>query len=918
MGFGITGVKNEDLMNARESNILNSLQGKVSGLFINQSSGNLGGSTKVIIRGVTSLVSGRNNPLWVVDGIPINDNQDVSGSRITGSRDFANGASVINPDDVESINVLKGAAASSLYGSRAAAGVILVTTKRGKASGGGGPSVVLNSSLRFDDLFRVPNYQNEYSQGNFGKYDSSAFVNWGAKIAGQTVTESITGRQVSLRAYPDNYRDFYRLGRTMINNVAVSDGNDKTDYRVSVTSLNQTGILPNATLDRLTVSFNVGMKHSQKFKSRFSAQYINTTSTGTGAAGANDPNILGTTLFTRTINFKNYQPWIDQSGNQLGTVGPTDNNPFWLQYENKNERKDHRFIGNVEATYSPVENLNFTARVGLDFDKDDRLITNRVGTRGRANGYFQIDGINRTQFNVDVIGNYFIKLNQDLNLKVLVGYNYNRRVFRNENVFAQGLSIPELFSPGNALTSIPTRAFSEQVLFGAYGEAALNYKDWATLTLTARNDWSSTLPANNRSYFYPSATLALVFTDALNIKSDILSFGKLRASYAQVGNDTGPYQLDFNYFPVASVSGQYSITQNFPFNGVIGYTASAIIPPVGLKPQQQTSYEFGTELQFFKNKITLDVSYFKTENTNQILAVSIPPSTGFTNARRNAGTVVTEGIDLSLGGEVLRVRDFSWNASANFTHNISFTKELPAGLPRLTIASEFNSISIVAEVGKTYQIFAIPYLKDPASGRPIINPTNGLRQAAPAQSLGSVFPNFSAGLVNTFSYKNFRLSTTVDGRFGGIMSSASVGALRTGGYVQETVAGREGTFIDTRGVLANPDGTFRDNDIPVRSAEVFWSNLGINNAAEHQIFDATFVKLREISLSYNFPRSWFKKGIKGLQIGIEGRNLALLYSKVPHIDPEANLFGSGSDGVGSERNSVPSTRSIGFNLKLTF
>ena len=918
LGFGITGVKSQDLTNARESNILNALQGKVTGMFINQSSGNLGGSTKVVIRGVTSL-SGRNNPLWVVDGIPINNEQDVSGSRIQGGRDFANGASVINPDDVASINVLKGAAASALYGSRAAAGVILVTTKRGKASGSGGPTVTLNSSLRFDDLFRVPDYQNEYSQGTFGKYDSASFNNWGAKIAGQTVTESITGNQVPLTAYPENYKDFYKVGKTVINNISVSDGNDKVDYRVSATTLNQTGILPNANLDRLTLSFNVGMKHSAKLKSRFTAQYINTSSKGTGVAGANDPNIIGAQSFPRSLNFKNYLPWIDASGNQKGNLGPFDNNPFWIRHENKSERKDTRFIGSVETTFTPIQNLSFTARVGLDFDKDDRLLSNRVGTRQRVAGDFTIDGITRTQANVDILGTHFLKINENFNLTTLAGFNYNKRAFTQENVFSQGLSIPELFNPANALTNQATRGFSEQVLMGAFGEAALTYKDWATLTITGRNDWTSTLPKESRSYFYPSATLAFVFTDALGIKGDILSFGKLRASFAQVGNDTNPYQLDFYYFAQSQASGQYNLNQTFPFNGRLGFSASNIIPPVGLKPQQQTSYEAGTELEFFNGKIKLDVSYFRSINVNQILSVPIPQSTGFGFQVQNVGKIRTEGVEVTLSADVFKKNQFTWNSAVNFTHNVSIVEELTGGLPRVLIASEFNGIQIQAEVGKQFQIYAIPYLRDPASNRPVINPLNGLRQGAPSHSLGTVFPDFIAGFVNTVTYKNFRLTATVDGRFGGIMSSSTVASLRSSGSVKETLPNREGTFLDAQGVLLNADGvTYRDNDVPVRSAEVFWGNVGVNLAAEGNIFDASFAKLREVAFSYSFPRAMFGKGIKGMQIGVEGRNLALLYAKVPHIDPEANLFGSGADGFGSERATVPSTRSAGFNIKLTF
>ncbi|HCM75685.1 MAG TPA: SusC/RagA family TonB-linked outer membrane protein [Cytophagales bacterium] len=917
LGYSVSGVKAEDLDVARDANILNALQGKVTGVNITQSSGNLGGSTKVTIRGVTSL-SGNNNPLWVVDGVPINDNQDATGSRITGSRDFANGAAVINPDDIASVNILKGAAASALYGSRAAGGVIVVTTKKGKATSGR-PEVSVNSSVRFDNLFKVPEYQNVYSQGNFGKYDSSAFNNWGARIVGQTVTESITNNQVPLRAYPDNYKEFYRTGKTLINNVAFSDANQKGDYRLSITSLNQEGILPNAELDRLTVSLNAGMKHSEKLRSRFAVQYINTESQGTGVAGANDPNVLGVNIFTNTINVKNYRPWIDESGNQINTVALTDNNPFWVQFENKNERRDSRFIGNFETAFSPIQELTFLARLGYDYDQDSRLITNRVGTRSRATGDFTIDNINRTQFNIDAIATYFKTINSDLSLKVLAGYNFNRRVFRNENLFAQGLSIPELFSPSNALTSVPQRAFNERVLFGAYGEVDLSYKDWATLTLTARNDWSSTLPKDNRSYFYPSASLAVVFTDALNMQSNFLSYGKLRLSAAQVGNDTNPYRLNFEFFPQPSASGQYSLNQNFPFDGRLGFQATTTIPPENLKPEQQTSFEVGTELRFLDGRFGLDVSAFNTVNSNQILQTPIPPATGFRRKTLNVGEITNTGIEFTLDAKVLRTSNFEWSTILNFSHVESEVTSLAEGTEQILIASEFNSIQIVAVPGREYQIFAIPYLRDTITGKPVINPNTGLRQAGETKLFGSVLPDFTAGITNVLSYKGIVLSTTIDMKWGGIMSSSTVGGLWAGGVTEETLRNREGTFIDKGGILLNTDGTARENDVPARSAEEFWQGLRTGGIAESQIFDASFIKLREIGISYRLPASVLGNGfIKGLQVGVEGRNLALLYSKVPHIDPEASLFGSGVDGFGSERNTIPSTRSIGFNVKLKF
>lgn len=918
LGYGISGIKSDDLTVSREANILNALQGKVTGVTITQSSGNLGGSTKIIVRGVSSL-SGRNNPLWVVDGMPINDAQDNTTSRITGNRDFAGGSAVINPDDVESINVLKGAAATALYGSRAAAGVIVVTTKKGKSKQGRA-TVTVNSSVRFDNLFRIPEYQNEYAGGVNFKYDSTATgANWGPRIVGQEVTELGTGDRVALQAYKDNYKDFYRTGRTLINNIAFSDGNDKGDYRLSITSLNQLGILPNAELDRLTTSFNAGMKHSDKLKSRFGIQYISTQSQGTGVAGGNDPNVFGLVGFIRSTNFKNFKPWIDENGNQLGSAGAFDNNPFWIQHENKNERNDERFLGNFETTYSPIQELNFTARIGYDFDQDNRLITNRVGTRSRATGDFTIDKINRTQLNVDLIATYFKDFGSNLNLKVLGGFNYNKRGLSAETLFSQSLSIPELFNPSNALSNVPTRAFAEQVLFGGYGEASLSYKEWATLSITGRNDWTSTLPADNRSYFYPSASLAVVVTDALGMKSKVLNYGKLRASLAQVGNDTNPYQLDFNFIPVAVATGQYSLNQNFPFNGRLGFQAQNRIPPANLLPERQTTFEVGAELQFLDSRLTLDVSYFNSSNKNQILAVPVPQSTGFATQTLNVGEVVQEGVEISLEAKVINTKNFKWNSIVNFTHNESTVKSLTEGTERILIASEFNNIQVVAVPGREFQLFTTTYLSDPVSGRPIINPANGLRQSGPVATRGSVMPDFTMGFVNSFSYKGFTLSGTIDWRSGGLIHSATVQGLWTAGAVAETAVNREGTFIDTYGVLDNGDGTFRENDIPVRSAQTFWNNLAPGGAADATIFDASFAKLRELGLSYSVPQHILgTRFVKQLQVGVEGRNIALLYAKVPHIDPEANLFGAGADGFGVERAAVPSTRSIGFNVRLTF
>jgi len=921
LGYGVDQIDSEELTKARSTNLVNALQGKVTGVNIGNTDGNLGGSSKIIIRGATSL-SGNNNPLWVVDGVPINNDQFVSnGTRISGNRDFGNGSSVINPDDVETMSVLKGAAATALYGSRAAAGAIIVTTKSGKASKDGSARIELSSSYRIDDLFVKPEYQSEYAMGDFYKYDSSSIgFDWGARITGQDVSLPISHERGPLRALENNGIDnFFRQGNTIINSLAISDADDKFNYRLSVGALNQTGVLPGARLDRYNASLNMGVQHSLKLKTTFGLSFAKTSSEGTGATGANDPNIVSLSSFSSTADPALFDPWIDDAGNQINRPELTTNNYLWIRNENKNDRKDTRIIGNIATTYNLLENLSFTARYGYDFDQDNRFISNRKGTIQRLPGDYVIDNINNVQQNLDIIGNYKTDISSKLGLNILVGYNYNNRRRSDEGYEGNSLLIPELFAPGNSEQNIAARFFSDRVLFGAYGSIDFSYDDWATITVTGRNDWSSTLPVENNSYFYPSVSAALVLTDAFDLNSRILNYAKLRASFAQVGNDTDPYQLAFNFIPATEATGQYGLSVSFPFNDRLAFRKANTIPPDALRPEEQTSYEFGAEIDLFDYRVGLDVSFFKTENRDQILALPIPETTGFGFLRTNVGQVNTSGIEISLDATPINFPRFKWNTLVNFsTANVEVI-ELAEGVERVLLASAFSSVQVVAEEGKGFELFAIPFKRDSVSGRPLINSRTGARIAGEAKSLGSVLPDFTMGFVNSFQLGPIDLAFTIDWRSGGVMKSSTVENLQESGLTAETALNREGTFLDREGVIANEDGTVRDNDVPLQSADHFWRSIGANSIAEPFIFDASFVKLREVAIGYSLPESLLANTfLKGLSIGLEGRNLALLYSKVPHVDPENNLFGSGADGFGIERSSIPSTRSVGINLKATF
>ncbi|MFT6338418.1 MAG: TonB-linked SusC/RagA family outer membrane protein [Halioglobus sp.] len=923
LGYSVDQIDAEELNKARSANVVNALQGKVTGVTIGNTDGNLGGSSKILIRGATSL-SGNNNPLWVVDGVPINNEQYVSnGTRISGNRDFGNGASIINSDDVATMSILKGAAATALYGSRAAAGAVIVTTKSGKGNKDGSVKVELNTSYRTDDLFITPRYQQQYGMGDFAKYDSSSIgFDWGPELLGQSVNSlPISGEPGVLQGYDDNgIKDFFRTGRTVINNLSISDGSEKMNYRLSLGALNQIGVLPGAELDRYNASLNVGLNHTSKLRTTFGLTFAKTNSIGTGATGANDPNIIGLGAFSSTMDPSLFDPWIDDAGNQINQAGPISNNYLWIRNENRNDREDTRMIANLGTQYKVTDDLTFSGRYGYDFDQDNRFFSNRKGTIQRLPGDYRIDNINSVQQNIDLIANYAKPdLTEKFGLNVIAGYNWNKRARSDEGYFGSNLSIPELFAPGNTEQTVPSRFFSERVLFGAYASADITYDNWATLTVTGRNDWSSTLPKENNSYFYPSVSLAVVLTDALNIKSDILNYAKFRASWANVGNDTDPYQLDQVFNPITTATGQYGLNVNFPFNGALAFSKQNTLAPENLLPEDQTSIELGAELDFFDYRLGLDVSVFNTQNNDQILALPIPQTTGFGFFLKNVGRVDNRGIEVSLDAVPVQTKNFTWNTGINFTAVRTEVVELAEDVDRVLQASAFGSVQVVAQEGSGFELFAIPFLRDSATNRPLINPNTGTRLAGEAQAMGSVLPDFTMGFVNSLDIGPVNLSFTVDWRSGGVMKSATVENLQNAGLVEETLQNREGTFIDTEGVIDNGDGTVRDNDVPLASAAAFWQSLDDNSISEASIFDASFVKLREVALSYTLPKRLFKGSfVRGLSVGIEGRNVALIWAKVPHVDPENNLFGAGADGFGVERSSVPSTRSIGVNLKATF
>ncbi len=929
LGYSVQKVVGAELVKARETNIVNSLAGKVAGVRITSQSGTLGGSSRIIIRGVSSFGTSMRSsqPIFVVDGLPIDNGSPFvttqAGAAPSGSAsvDFGNRAADVNPDDVESISVLKGAGASALYGARAKNGAIIITSKRGKK---GETNVSVSSSIRFDNPLKLPEFQNEYAQGLYGVYNVASLNGWGPKMSevqGQQFPNFL-GQNVTLQAYPNNIRDFYETGNTYFNSVSVDGGSDNGDYRLTYTNTLQDGIVPNQELVRNALSLRVGGILSPKFDVRANINYVNTNSKGRSVQSSNDPNIVGNVLYSVPRNLDMNlirENAVDPATGQQIPISPsrTGNNPYWIVNNNGYNNTVDRLFGNVIANYKFTNWLTLSNNFGLDFYNEYRKGVTRNGTIGALTGNFLEANLYNSVINNDLILTATKDLSQDLSLKVMAGGNIYDVSFRRTQSYAQQLTVDQFYNFANAASVLTTNFDQSQRILGLFGEVELNYKDFLTLSATGRNDWSSTLPISNRSYFYPSLSAAFVFSQFID--KSWLSFGKLRASWANVGSDDDPYLTQFNYTPVSTSFAQYGFGVTFPFNGALAYGVPITKPAFDLRPQNQNAIEFGIELRFLQSRVNLDVTYYNNVTTDQIIALSLPHSTGYRTMRTNAGTIKNSGLEVQLGLVPVKSRNFIWNADFNFSTNKNMVTYLPPEIVgTYTLASGWSSLQIRAERDKPIGMYGTAWARDP-NGNLIIDPSTGLRTLENDVRLGDLYPVWMLGINNSFSYKNFSLGFLIDIRKGGLVYSNTASSVRTSGVAIETAANRGDIFVD-KGVNEDGDDKYVPNTTPVQSMQDFWVNNFQTSVTEANVFDASYTKLREVRLSYTLPSSVLQrtKFIKSVEVGLEGRNLWIIHANVPHVDPEANFFTNNGIGEGVEFNSVPSTRSLGFNLRFKF
>jgi TonB-linked SusC/RagA family outer membrane protein len=917
LGYAVTELQSDEINTVKNHNVANSLVGKVAGLVINQSGG-VGSGSRITIRGNNSI-TGDNQALIVVDGIPIDasgsepeDADSVFNNTVTGG-----GITDINPEDIESISVLKGPNAAALYGSRAANGVILITTKKG--SRGRGLGVTVNSNLTFETPMFLPDFQNQYGQGvngaTYPDLDGMGGNSWGAMLDGSQQLY-YTGENRAYTAQKDNVKDFFETGFQSINSVSVDKGGDNYSVRFSYTNNNSTSILPNSKLEshnfNLRSIFDLNDKLSVDTKATYFTQEL-TNRVNLGTEGVlqyvyNMPRNIRTSDL-QMFQMANPEAYDIASGVNdydvigFAGVGKSFGNPYWMQEHDVNDQRRERFLGFAKVNYEVNDWLSAFVRVGADVTNVRSERIEQPGHHFQRWGRLSFTTGKNTEINADFLLTANKDLTDKLNLVANIGGNLSKRTFENIRVGGSQFKIPTRaffanlnIQDGNSHTPLGVKKVNS--LYGAFSFA---YDDFMYLDITARNDWTSALADNNRSFFYPSVSYAVLADRFIDPERNVLDMLKLRASWAEVGNDTGVYQI-YQTFAV-------------PSQGYLGLTT--LNPPrvrfkEDLKPESVKSFEFGVEAKMFKNRLYADLSIYKITTNDMIFDLPAPTGSEFQFFRENIGEVENNGVEFLIGGIPVRTDSFTWDVSLNFSKNKNKLVELIDGIDN-TVLNTTNSgnVAITAEVGGGIgDIYGTVWDTDDDGNR-LVNAEGRPIASSDRQLLGNAQPDWIGGITNTLTYKDFSLRVLVDGRFGGEIYSATSASLDSNGVSDRTLLYRDGGVV----VDAINTGTGAQNTESI-TAQEYWQ--GMAGIAENYVYDQTNIRLREFALSYRVPNNLTEKiGANSASIGLIGRNLFFFYKKAKDIDPEATL-GTGLSGQGISINNVPTIRSLGLNVTLKF
>ena len=923
LGYAMQEVKGDALVAARETNVANALSGKVSGVQIIRSSNGPAGSSKIQLRGSNS-VTGTNQPLIVVDGVPMDNFTGASNNDYWNpSADMGNGLSDINPEDIESMSVLKGASAAALYGSRAGNGVILITTKKGRENPGLG--ITISSSVSIEDVFMTPDRQNIFGQGSNGLYEAKAGSSWGPKIEGQTVQN--WNNESEKLTYYDNVKNFFSTGVNLTENVSFAQQFGKTAVYTSFTRLDDHSKIPGAEYSRTNMMLRASSTFGKDDRWSIDAkvQYILSDATNRPLSGANDNNYF-LTMFSMpaTMDITRFQQAVDPTtGKMFWWQDGSGLNPYWGADYNTNQDVRNRFLLNGSLKYKFTDWLNAEIKAGSDMyftETESKLYSGSpLSTNGRYSFGEQKFYENNFSFLITAQKDRFLG---DFGGTATLGGNMMERKSTGVSTSLGSMIVPDWFwlSNGNKSDLSVGQSYSNKKINSLYGTFGVNYDGWAFLDITARNDWSSSLSKENQSFFYPSVSASWVISDMVNNRGkgmpEWFTYAKARISYAEVGNDMDPYQL-YN---------AYSIGSEGNTGGVTASPSSSTLYSDKVKSELIKSWEFGTEVRFFNNRLGLDFTWYKSNATRQLLNLPMNSLSGYGAVKINAGNIQNQGIEIMLNATPVQTKDFSWDMMLNFSKNENKIIELADGVEQYQLGG-YDNLKIVAQAGGNYgEIWGTKFQRvtdetSPHYGKLLLS-SSGLPQGtSTAEKIGDQQADYLLGFTNTFSYKNFTLSFLIDGRFGGDIFSGTNRLLQGNGVAACTVVDGDRKPFVVDGVISDGNGGYTQSTVEV-TPEQYWSaiasssgNLGIGEA---NLYSATNIRLRNLSLNYAFPKAMLKNTpFQQVKLGVSCNNVWMIKSNMNGVDPES-VFATSTNATGFENAASPTSRTFLFNVTLGF
>jgi TonB-linked SusC/RagA family outer membrane protein len=936
LGYTVSQIESEEITKTRSRSALNAIQGKVPGVEISSASnGAPGSSTRIFVRGVSTFRED-NQPLYVVDGTPIN-NTWSGDNNLNGGIDFGNRGNDISPDDIETISILKGAAATALYGSRAANGVIMFTTKKGSYADKNKTNVTINSGLTVSSPLRLPQFQNDFGQGWDGIHLLRENGSWGPKFDGkERLWGHVVDNQQQLKPYvalEDNLADFFERGMAYNNSIAIDGGSDIYTYYLSYSNIYEDGIFPTDAdkYNRNTFSLKGSAKITSKFTSSATINYVNKKAsyvyTGQNSSTYND--LMQIPIDISIVDHKDYNNKFNNLDNYFTPWGI--GNPYYGINENGNEYYEDRVYGNMEFNYRLLDWLSATWRIGTDVARANRKLWYAItqpegynaGSQSNEGEVSERSNIDR-QTTSDLLLT-FNKTFSDFTLTAVLGHTYNENYTKYMQTAVVGLDIPYFYEISNTSNNPTSEVETEhQRLIGVLGQFDINYKKFVNLQLSARNDWSSTLPIDNNSFQYYGANLSWIISDMIPDIQSVLYYGKLRVSAGQIGNDADPYQIKSVFVP-GVIDGPWRDLL-LPLGGVNGFEVSNLIGNPELKPEITNEIEFGADLLFLKGRIGIDITYYDRKTKDQIYTVPLPYSTGYRDQTLNIGEVQNKGIESSLLLVPVKTNSFVWDLSVNFSNNKNKVLKLRKGLDKIDLGG-LNTIGYVAQVGEPIGQFEISVPMTDDEGHIVVDNQGLPVPASEKEIVGNSQYDYIIGINNQFSYKGLSLSFTLDIREGGLMYSRTADINYFTGNTPHTVFNDRQPFLVPNSVTIvgyEADGItpiYTENHYCVDMAHIDdYYQYGADELDEAFLLDKSFIKLREVALSYQLPASLFGKiPISGVTISLVGRNLLLWTPKDQNfIDPEVTTFGNDLESGFGEFSATPSVRSIGGNIKLVF